>query len=116
MPLQNIRCIDQVPLQNFIKLSDNVEFAIRSLCPDDHNEKKENRMNKTVFRMLSLVLYLVMIFSLAACGKTEQPAPAGESSPETPAGTAAAAEAAPTAADGNYGWKSSFTTIRMNQF
>ena len=65
-------------------------------------------MNKQMIRFLSLALCLVMIFSLAACGKTEQPAGIEEaaetSSTETPAPS-------DTGTASGYAWKSSFLTI-----
>ena len=75
-------------------------------------------MNKQLIRFLSLTLCLVMIFSLAACGKTEQaPAPAAENeTAQEPAEAATAvptAQVAQTAPEGpvEYAWKSDFMTI-----
>ena len=65
-------------------------------------------MNKSLLRILSLVLSVIMILSLAACGSssTENAAPQATSSS---AGSSAAASE--TAAPAGYAWKSSFIEI-----
>ena len=70
-------------------------------------------MNKNILRFLSLALCLVMIFSLAACGKTEQPASNGASTDAPSAEPQATSDASVTDAPA-YAWKSTFITINTD--
>ena len=70
-------------------------------------------MNTTAIRILSLFLCLVMVFSLAACGKssqTEAPAPESENVQNNTSEQSSTEAPAPTGST-EYAWKSDFMTI-----
>ncbi len=68
--------------------------------------------NKYIRGTLFLVLCLLMVLSLAACGGSQTPAPAQDSQSTQAAPTASpGAEASPSASVSEYAWKSSFLPL-----
>ena len=65
-------------------------------------------MDKSLLRILSIVLSVIMILSLAACGSSSSENTAAQS---TPSATGSPASASQTAAPTGFAWKSSFIDI-----